>query len=198
MAKVEGPLFSLSASGQIGKAMVFGSWKGRNVVRGYTIPANPKSTVQGYVRAALKQISKWVKVVSNKKSGDAVDSVVYQACTVKAPAGLNWNGFIGAGWLDKLQVGGTFQTTAFEALVAEYSALAATDLAAWETEATALSLEDFTFEYGYTTNIPAGLQLYAGAYAAYQQQILATAPYNTTPASWVLADVTNFKADMVA
>ena len=33
MAKTTGPLFSMDASGKFGGALVFGKWKGRNVVR---------------------------------------------------------------------------------------------------------------------------------------------------------------------
>lgn len=46
MAKVKGPLFSLSASGQIAKTLVFMSWKGIADVRKYVIPANPNTAGQ--------------------------------------------------------------------------------------------------------------------------------------------------------
>lgn len=46
MAIVNGPLFSLDASGALGQALVFTKWKGRNVVREYVKPANPKSIAQ--------------------------------------------------------------------------------------------------------------------------------------------------------
>lgn len=46
MAKVTGPLFSLSASGQIAKSLVYMTWKGIQDVRKYVIPANPKSALQ--------------------------------------------------------------------------------------------------------------------------------------------------------
>ena len=46
MAKVKGPLFSLSASGQIAKTLVYGDWKGIDVVRKYVIPANPNTAAQ--------------------------------------------------------------------------------------------------------------------------------------------------------
>ena len=195
-AKVEGPLFSLEARGQVGKALVYFPWKGRHVVRGYVSPANPKSALQGYVRVALKAISKWVKKVGNTSDGDALDSKVYVACTSKAPAGLNWNAFIGAGFLDKLQLNGTYKTGSFTDYVDVYSSLNTTDIAAWASEASALGLEDLSFNYGYTTNIPAGMQLYFGAIACYQQEIIATAPYNTDVASRVLADITDFAEEM--
>lgn len=46
MAIVNGPLFSLDASGAIGKAIVYTKWKGRNVVREYVTPANPNTIPQ--------------------------------------------------------------------------------------------------------------------------------------------------------
>ncbi len=51
MAKVKGPLFSLSASGQIAKTLVYGDWKGIDVVRKYVIPANPRTAGQQQQRA---------------------------------------------------------------------------------------------------------------------------------------------------
>jgi len=40
MAKVRGPLFSLGASGQLAKTLVYLSWKGLDTVREYVIPAS--------------------------------------------------------------------------------------------------------------------------------------------------------------
>ena len=57
MAKVKGPLFSLSASGQIAKTLVYMTWKGIDDVRKYVIPANPRTagqqTQRGYFSAAV-------------------------------------------------------------------------------------------------------------------------------------------------
>ena len=46
MAKLKGPLFSLSASGKLADTLVFLGWKGLNNVRSYVIPANPKTDPQ--------------------------------------------------------------------------------------------------------------------------------------------------------
>jgi hypothetical protein len=51
MAKVNGPLMSLEASGTIGGAITFGKNKGRNFVRVRTTPANPQTVAQTGVRA---------------------------------------------------------------------------------------------------------------------------------------------------
>jgi hypothetical protein len=60
MAKVTGPLFSLSASGQIAKSLVFMKWKGIDDVRKYVIPANPNSTLQSAQRVILKAgVTEW-------------------------------------------------------------------------------------------------------------------------------------------
>ena len=47
MAKVTGPLFSMSASGKIADVLVYFTHKGRNVVRQWLSPANPQSSAQG-------------------------------------------------------------------------------------------------------------------------------------------------------
>jgi len=54
MAKVTGPLFSMSASGTIAKAITFSGWKGRPYVRQRVTPKNPKSNSQVGVRSMFK------------------------------------------------------------------------------------------------------------------------------------------------
>lgn len=60
MAKLKAPLLSLGASGQIGKALVFFTWKGLNVVREHVVPSNPKTsgqvTQRGYLTDAVGYI----------------------------------------------------------------------------------------------------------------------------------------------
>ena len=53
MAKVTGPLYSMSASGKLADAMVYFGWKGVNVVRGWVKPANPQSSAQGNQRIVV-------------------------------------------------------------------------------------------------------------------------------------------------
>jgi len=198
MAKVDGPLMSLEARGKIADAVVFFPWKGRHVVRQWLKPTQKNSTKQGYVRAALYAIGKWVSQIFCVAQADAADSKVYSLNTVAAPAGMNWNAFAAQGFLNLLQSAGTFITGSFTALVAAYSSLATDVLTAFQTNATALGMADFAFDYGYTTNIEAGCQLYFGALACYYNSIQASAPYNTIPDSWAASDVDAFKTDMVA
>lgn len=50
MAKVTGPLMSMTASGKLADTLVFFSWKGISTVRQFIIPANPQSADQGDIR----------------------------------------------------------------------------------------------------------------------------------------------------
>lgn len=53
MARVTGPLMSLSASGSVANTITFASWKGRDYAREYFIPANPQTAKQVNIRTAL-------------------------------------------------------------------------------------------------------------------------------------------------
>lgn len=53
MARVSGPLMSMSASGTVGKALTFGKWKGRAWVREWFTPENPRTPKQVNIRTAL-------------------------------------------------------------------------------------------------------------------------------------------------
>jgi len=69
MALVDGPLFSLAASGKLGNALVFGKWKGRNVVREYVVPANPRSIAQRGRRTMMGVINDiWGGMSSSDKA----------------------------------------------------------------------------------------------------------------------------------
>jgi len=60
MAKLNGPLFSLGASGAIAKTLVYFPWKGINSVRRWLVPANPQSAAQttqrGYFTEAVDAV----------------------------------------------------------------------------------------------------------------------------------------------
>lgn len=73
MALVNGPLFSLEAAGQIGKAIVFAKWKGRDYVRQYVIPANPRSLAQQFQRGILGSLSKWWAAIPTAMQDDWQD-----------------------------------------------------------------------------------------------------------------------------
>lgn len=60
MARVIGPLMSLSASGSVANTVTFASWKGRDYARTYFIPQNPSEPKQVNVRSAMTLlVAKW-------------------------------------------------------------------------------------------------------------------------------------------
>jgi hypothetical protein len=192
MAKVEGPLMSMSARGKIADAIVFFPWKGRAVVRQWLIPANPESTLQGFVRAALRAIGKEVKKIQCLSKGSAVNSKLYLGIVAKTPATQIWNAFHGQGLLNAFVNGGTFSTSLFSAVIGGYSTHTAKT--ALDTVATAQGLIDYAFPYGYTTSISAGCQLYFGALAAFNNSASWGTQYTLAPTSFAASDVTAFGA----
>ncbi|MBA7707974.1 hypothetical protein ES703_116859 [subsurface metagenome] len=54
MTRVQGPLFSVTASGTIGDAITYSNWKGLPYVRSRVIPANPQYPGQVSIRDTLK------------------------------------------------------------------------------------------------------------------------------------------------
>lgn len=65
MTRVQGPLFSVTASGTIGDAIVYSNWKGLPYVRSRVIPANPRTDAQQSQRTLLTSgVSVWQNTVS--------------------------------------------------------------------------------------------------------------------------------------
>lgn len=54
MTRVQGPMFSVTASGTLGDAIVFSNWKGLPYVRSRVIPNNPQYSGQVSIRNVLK------------------------------------------------------------------------------------------------------------------------------------------------
>ncbi|MBA7576224.1 hypothetical protein ES708_18063 [subsurface metagenome] len=102
MAKLKGPLFSLGASQQLGKALVYFSWRGLNVVREYVIPSNPKTTLQttqrGYLTNAVTAIHAAQADATNPlDEEDAVAYALYGSCE---PTPRTWFNQAVKNWID--------------------------------------------------------------------------------------------------
>lgn len=64
MAKVTGPLFSMSASGKFADSLVFGNWKGINYVRKYAKPGGEPTSSQKLVQSLFSAAAKKYKTLS--------------------------------------------------------------------------------------------------------------------------------------
>lgn len=58
MAKTVAPLLSFGASGKLADTLVYANWRGRDYVRRYVKPANPKSTEQMKTRNTFSGLEK--------------------------------------------------------------------------------------------------------------------------------------------
>ena len=102
MAKLKGPLFSLGASQQLGKTLVYFAWKGLNVVRQYVIPANPKTALQqtqrGYLTGAVAGIHTAQADATNPLK--SIDQVAYSALAAVKGIIMTWFNMAVKLWVD--------------------------------------------------------------------------------------------------
>lgn len=61
MAKLSGPLMSLSASGTLARTLTYGNWKGIQYARTRVVPANPRSTSQTQTRTVFAFLQDYYK-----------------------------------------------------------------------------------------------------------------------------------------
>jgi len=62
VAKTSAPILSFGASGQIGKTVVFGSWRGVKYARQHVTPSNPQTASQTLTRSAFSFLQSVYKV----------------------------------------------------------------------------------------------------------------------------------------
>lgn len=186
MAKVTGPLFSVSASGSIGKAIVFGLRKARNVVRAHVIPKNPMTADQGDRRIIMGGTGKAVAKIQALS-----DFAVMLADKANIPTQQSKQSYL-VQYICK-----NFLTTAVT-YEAELSALNGhTAKADFASAAADLGIPDFDLAYAGTDPYVKGLGLYLIAKAAIALSFTG-APYTTALASWTGTEIDAMVADFIA
>ena len=102
MAKLRGPLFSLSASGAIAKTLVYFGWKGLKVVRQWVMPTNPDTDAQkiqrAYLTAAVAKIHAVMIQAAHALIAD--DKAAYAALASIFATPRTWFNQICKMWLD--------------------------------------------------------------------------------------------------
>ena len=189
MAKVVAPLGSFSASGKIGKSLVFFSHLGRNVVRGLVTPANPQTETQGDARLLLGAVGRAAKAA-------VIASNWYNDVSTVVPSGQTW---VSALITNVMNIFGRGHT----GVEAINTALAAHQATNWETQGAAAGLTDLNIPYADSSanTLTAGAQLYVLAahtfnIKASNPDLFDRAPYTTALASWDSSDVVSFVADL--
>ncbi len=177
MAKVISPLFSFEASGKIADAMVFFTWKGRNVVRKWTIPTNPMSADQGDIRLKLLSIAKGLKPA-------VLTANLVTALKDVTPSGQIWNAYIIKSIMDQFIKGLTGYTDMLSAFTN------ATAISEWELVATTLEMVDQWLTYAAIATITPGQQLFHMAKGA--DYLDAVGIPAGSPDTWLTADIDQF------
>lgn len=189
MAKVIAPLQSFSASGKIGKSLVFFSHLGRNVVRQLVTPANPKTKEQGSQRLLIGALGGAVRGVGK-------DSVYQNDAKSGVPTGQTWVSDL-VKTLSATYGAGSAGVTA---LKSAFGGASKDDV--FESQAGNVGLTGITVSYADTdTNISAGAQLFVLAVYAFNRHakdnsIFTDPIYNTNPTAWTSANITTFISDL--
>lgn len=159
MAKTTAPLFGFGASGAIGQAIVFGTWKGINVARRYVVPANPQSSAQsvqrGYLTAA---VTEWHTTGATALDGDDKSAWNRYAGVLGRMSGFN--AFVRA-WVDELVAGGTvpghfFNLDVTAATATAFAADIDSDIAGTPTATLHLGVTKTFFPYTDTAALSSG------------------------------------------
>ena len=191
MAKVTGPLFSISASGKIADAMVHFNWKGISVVRQWLKPSNPQTAGQGNRRTMLGGLGRAAGHVNT------LSQFAVYAREV-ADTGQTWLSALVKFILDN-------KMSTVVAYDGNWDAWAAHGAYAdWNTRAAAAGFNSFDLAYKNMDHpFNYGFQLYLlGQYAA-EQYVLDNGKFNAAPytkdfATWVDADIVLLLADFAA
>jgi len=91
MAKVTGPLFSLTASGSVGKTITFSIWKGIAYVRQLVIPTYTNTFKQSAVRTLMTDATEAWR--ANSVITPTTIDATYKAAFDAAAAGTAMSGF---------------------------------------------------------------------------------------------------------
>jgi len=197
MAKVTGPLYSMSASGTIGKAMVHFGWKGINVVREWLKPSNPQTADQGDVRIVFGGLGQSTRCIGLADSTHT-DSLFGADAKLCAPSNMTFVSYL----VQHMQKTYMPDATAFEAIYTAFEAHA--QKAIFTAQAALLELADFDVSYKGTAHVfSKGMQLYCLALygigmLALKEGVFNREPYTTAIGSWAAGDPVLLKTDLLS
>jgi len=186
MAKVVMPLLSAEASGKIADTMVFFYWKGRNVVRRWVVPTNPREPEQRRIRTNLAAMGKNLKAMTTKAPAGAIVSLIRKV----TPANMIWNAHFVAQTLDYIKTPANYTTLedAFTGAPYVYTEMTL--------GAGTLGMDTILTGINYDKEVGPGFQLFLGAYSAYKLGLTGvTGIYTEFPTNWSSASLTSFVQD---
>ena len=183
MARVTGPLYSMSASGKIGDAMVFFPWKGLSVVREWLKPANPQSADQGDRRIIIGGTG---RAVGKIKPGSEFAQQLIDLELI--PASQTKQSFIVQYILDNYLTNPTTYATELAACTGH------TAYTAFGSAATDLTITEFDLDYASVAPYDSALGLYLIAKTAIALGFTGT-PYSVALADWTATQIDGLISD---
>jgi len=192
MAKVSGPLMSMTASGKIADALVFFPWKGIAAVRQWLKPANPMQPAQGIRRILMGGTGRACGRISPRTGSTTVSWLAKELILLKLiPSAQTKQSFLVQYILDHYITGSTSYALQLSA---------ATNLTAkttWQACADVLQLLDFNLSYAGISAYEKTLGLYLIAKACVDLKFPGT-PYTTDPSTWTLGYICGFINDFTS
>lgn len=162
MAKVISPLMSMEASGKLGNALVYLRIGGDNIVRQYTIPANPQTTQQMLHRSVFGAAAKGAKAI--------VDPATIAIVQAVANEPFRWRQAV-----IKYTVG------SWDDALSEYNQFDPGDQDDWNNAAIGLGIQPYTL--GLNTYTPG--QIFFATAVGLNSFLHQTPPSGTDSAVWV-------------
>lgn len=186
MAKVTGPLYSMSASGKLGNAIVFFPWKGINAVRQWVVPVNKMSAGQGNTRIALGGTGRSVGEI--KPSASFAQQLIDLNLI---PAGQTKQSFMVKYIIDHYISNSTLYAAELAALTGH------TAYADWGALADTLGIVEFDLDYATYAPYNKALGLYLIAKTAIALGFTG-APYTTALSAWTATQIDAMGADFTS
>lgn len=183
MAKVTGPLMSMSASGKLANSLVFFAWKGNNVVREYLKPANPRSSAQGDQRIIMGGVGKAVgKIVA----GGAFAQQLIDLELI--PSGQTKQSYL----VKYILTNYLYNATVFGTELANCTGHTA--YTSFGAGADALTIVEYDLDYATIAPFDKALGLYLIAKSAIALSFTGS-PYDTALSSWTATEIDEMVAD---
>ena len=175
---------SMSASGKLADAIVFFTWKGRNVVRQWLVPANPQSTDQGDRRIIMGGTGRAVgKMVTDAPFHDQLIALEL------IPGGQTKQSYMVKYILNNLISNATNYSTELACVKAHAASDHITEVA------DALVITAFDLDYATIDPYDKRLGIYLMAKAAIALNFVLT-PYTKTLSAWTGPQWSAFQTDL--
>ena len=174
MARTNGALFSMEASGKFGDAIVFDK---RGFAKFYKKPTDSKTETQGNNRQMTGTAQKSVKAI-----GDTTKMLIAEAAVDAGSKSYRWNSY-----LVKIMLGPNYSI--LQASRAIFAALTPAEKDTWEAEANSLNLATVSLDYAVDAAMTPGEQLFSQAKALYSIGIHSATgdPDGTNATAWATA-----------